>query len=80
MTSRRLPAAYREGTMKFKALIVSIVGVAFLAAPVLAANRVSNMKYREAGRLCASKIAAKHIAAADKAAEMSKCKDDPDAY
>jgi hypothetical protein len=43
-------------------------------------DRVSNMKYKEAARACAAKVAAKHVAAADKAAEMNKCKDDPNAY
>jgi hypothetical protein len=38
------------------------------------------MKYKDAAKVCAGKIAAKHVAAADKAAEMSKCKDDPGAY
>jgi hypothetical protein len=67
-------------TMKVRSLIVALVGVTFLTAPVFAGDRVSNMKYKEAARACASKVAAKHVAAADKAAEMSKCKDDPSAY
>jgi hypothetical protein len=70
----------REMIMKASSLIVALVGVAFLTAPVFAMDRVSNMKYKEAARACAAKVAAKHVAAADKAAEMNKCKDDPNAY
>jgi hypothetical protein len=66
--------------VKVRSLVVALIGMTFLSAPVFAGDRVSNMKYKDAAKVCAGKIAAKHVAAADKAAEMSKCKDDPGAY
>jgi hypothetical protein len=64
--------------MKIKTLIIALAGMAFLAGPALAGNRVD--KNNENRRMCNGKLHAKHVSKADWQAEREKCAPDPVAY
>ncbi len=64
--------------MKFKSLTVAIVGASLLVGPALAGDRLD--KSHENARICRGKVAAKHVAAANKQAELDKCAGDPQGY
>lgn len=64
--------------MKLGKILAALVSISILASPALAGNR--NDKNEQNKKMCRGKVAAKHIAAANKQAEMDKCMDGPDAY
>jgi hypothetical protein len=64
--------------MNYKALIVAIVGSSLLIGPAFAGDRLD--KSHENARICRGKVAAKHVPAANKQAELDKCAGDPQGY
>ena len=64
--------------MMLKSLIIAIVGGSLLAAPSFAGNRNSQMNQNI--QTCRGKVAAKHVPAASRQAEMDKCLNDVQGY
>jgi hypothetical protein len=64
--------------MNLKNLFIALLGASLLIGPALAGDRLD--KNRENARICNGKVAAKHVAAANKKAELDKCASDPQGY
>ncbi len=64
--------------MTIRYLIIAVMGGTLLAGPALAANRNSPMNQNI--KTCREKVAAKHVAAASRQAEMDKCLNDVQGY
>jgi hypothetical protein len=64
--------------MKMKCFIIAVIGGSLLTAPALAANR--NSVTNQNIKTCREKLAAKHVPAATRQAEMDKCLNDVQGY